>query len=203
MFVLLVFVAASGAQAQALYTEGKDYKKITEQPTSSGDKIEVLEFFWYGCPHCYQFEPYIRKWKKSKPDNVEFMRVPAVFSPTWKVHARMYYALQLLGVGEKLHPIIFDAMHKKKLKLKTENEVINFLATQGVDKKEFKEVYGSFSVDQMVRKANKLSSGVGLSGVPTIGVNGKYVITGPMAQSYENLIKILDYLITIESAAAK
>jgi len=204
IFVMLISTSVSGVvQAQALFTEGKDYKKITEQPTDSGDKIEILEFFWYGCPHCYQFEPRIQSWKKTKPKNVVFKRVPAVFRPIWKIHARMYYALQVLGVGEKLHTVIFDAMHKEKLKLDKEEDVVNFLAKHGVDKKEFKEVYSSFSIDQMVRKANKQSKAYGLSGVPTIGVNGKYVITGPMAVSYENLIKIMDYLILKESAAAK
>ena len=102
------------------FTEGTHYEKFPQaRVTDTEDKIEVLEFFWYGCPHCYSFEPFIQSWKKTKPANVEFVRVPAVFRPDWEVQARTYYALSSMGVIEDLHIKIFDAMNKEKKRLNT------------------------------------------------------------------------------------
>ncbi len=196
--ILFLFSAASFAQAEN-YVAGVDYKKIDQQMTESGDKIEVLEFFWYGCPHCYHFEPNLNAWKKSKPANVSFIRVPAVFRPDWKVQARAYYALEIMGVIENIHGKIFDAIHKKKKRLNTLDSLADFVAKHGVDKARFIEEYNSFAVDGKVRKAVKKIKAYKIEGVPTVAVNGKYTISGRLAGSYENMIKILDHLIEKES----
>jgi thiol:disulfide interchange protein DsbA len=190
----------SSALSQAAgYTEGVDYKKIPQQSTDSGDNIEVLEFFLYGCPHCYTFEPYINAWKKTKPANVELVRVPAIFRPDWEVQARTYYALSNMGVIEDLHEKIFSAIHKGKKRLNTKELLTDFVVKNGVDRKKFDEEYSSFSVDSMVRKAKKKQTAYKLQGVPAIAVNGKYLTSGSMSGSYENLVKILDYLVKKES----
>lgn len=181
------------------FKEGKDYKAITAQTTDSGDKIEVLEFFWYGCPHCYSFEPNIIAWKKSKPANVEFIRVPAVFRPDWEIQARAYYALENMGVVEDVHGKIFKAIHKDKKRLNKKKQIVDFLVENGVNREKLLAEYSSFSVDGKVRKAKKLLKPYQIEGVPTVAVNGKYITSGSMAGSYDNLIKILDYLIKQES----
>ena len=117
ILVFMMLMAASALLQAADYKEGVHYKKLSEQQPESSDRVEVLEFFWYGCPHCYTFEPYVNAWKKSKPDNVDFARVPAIFRPDWEVQARAYYALSNMGIIEDMHPKIFEALHKKKKRL--------------------------------------------------------------------------------------
>ncbi len=198
LIFLLLMMSSVMVQA-AGYTEGVNYKKVVPQPTDTGSKIEVLEFFWYGCPHCYSFEPYIKAWKKTKPANVEFVRIPAVFRPDWEVQARTYYALSNMGVIEDLHGKIFAAIHKDKQRLNKKESLTDFVVKNGVDRKKFEAEYNSFSVDSMVRKAKKKQTAYKIQGVPSVAVNGKYLTSGSMSGSYENLIKIMDYLIEKES----
>ena len=195
---LLLFINSAALQA-AEYTEGVHYKKVTPVSTDAGDKIEVLEFFWYGCPHCYSFEPYINAWKKTKPANVEFVRVPAIFRPDWEVQARTYYALSNMGVVEDIHGKIFTAMHKDKKRLDKKELLTDFVVENGVDRKKFEEEYNSFAVDNMVRKAKKKQTAYKIEGVPSIAVNCKYLTSGSMSGSYDNMVKILDYLVKKES----
>ncbi len=197
--IFLLLMMSSVVSQAADFTEGVNYKKIAPQPTDTGDRIEVLEFFWYGCPHCYSFEPYIKAWKKTKPANVEFVRVPAVFRPDWEVQARTYYALSNMGVIEDLHGKIFTAIHKDKKRLNKKELITDFVVQNGVDRKKFEAEYNSFSVDSMVRKAKKKQTAYKIQGVPTIAVNGKYMTSGSMSGSYENMIKIVDYLVAKES----
>lgn len=198
--VLITMLFAPMAVAQAAqYEAGKHYKLVTPVATDTGDKIEVLEFFWYGCPHCYSFEPYITAWKKTKPDNVEFVRVPAVFRPDWEVQARSYYALQNLGELEKVHLKIFETIHKERKRLFTKEQMVDFVVANGVDKDKFLQQYDSFAVESMVRKAKKKQKAYRVTGVPMIAINGKYTSSGSMAKSYDNLLKIMDHLIAKES----
>ena len=196
MFLLIVNTSLLHA---AGFDEGKHYKKVAPQTTGSGEKIEVLEFFWYGCPHCYSFEPYISAWKKTKPANVEFVQVPAIFRPDWEVQARAYYALSNMGHIEDIHEKIFSAMHKDKKRLNKLELLADFVEKYGVDRQKFMAEANSFAVDNMVRKAKKKQTGYKIQGVPSIAVNGKYLTSGSMSGSYDNLIKIMDYLIDKES----
>ncbi|HHJ36232.1 MAG TPA: thiol:disulfide interchange protein DsbA/DsbL [Gammaproteobacteria bacterium] len=197
IFTLLI-ISPMVLQA-AGFKEGVDYKVIAAQATDSGDKIEVQEFFWYGCPHCFAFEPTIAAWNKSKPANVEFIRVPAIFRPDWEVQARAYYALKNMGLIEDMHGKIFTAIHKDKNRLNKKQLIVDFLEKNGVDKEKFLAEYSSFSVDGMVRKAKRKLKPYQIQGVPTVAVNGKYITSGSMAGSYERMIKIINYLIEKES----
>jgi len=197
--IFLLLMVSSVVLHAADFTEGVNYKKVVPQPTDTGNKIEVLEFFWYGCPHCYAFEPYIKAWKKTKPANVEFVRIPAVFRPDWEVQARAYYALSNMGIIEELHGKIFAAIHKDRKHLNTKQLLTDFVVKNGVDRKKFEAEYNSFSVDSMVRKAKKKQTAYKIQGVPSVAVNGKYLTSGSMSGSYENLIKIIDYLVKEES----
>ncbi len=199
-FMMFVFLMSSSVLVQAAgYVEGVDYKKLDTPSTGSGDRVEVLEFFWYGCPHCYSFEPNINAWKKKKPANADFARAPAVFRPDWEVQARVYYALENMGVIEENHGKIFTEIHKNKKRLNTKESLVDFLVKAGVDRKKLLEEYDSFAVDGMVRKAKKKQKAYRIQGVPSIIVDGQYLVSGSMAGSYENMIKIIDYLIVKES----
>ncbi len=169
------------------------------QPTQNPDKIEVIEFFWYGCPHCYTFEPLLEKWVKSLPENVEFIRQPAVFNETWGKHAKAYYTAEVLGVVDKIHADFFDAVQNKKDKLETEEQLAKFFVAHGVNETEFHEAYNSFLVDAKMRQAPIMASRYGITGVPVIIVNGKYKTNGPLAGSHEKMIEIMNQLIQQES----
>jgi len=189
---------AMPVQAQS-YSEGKNYTRLAqEQTTQSGKNIEVLEFFWYGCPHCYQFEPTIAKWKKNKPANVHFIRVPAPLNPSWMPHTKAFYALEIMGKGEQYHQALFNAMHVERKKLYDMASITQFLASQGVDEKAFTSNVNSFAVEMRARQAMKLSKSYQLSGVPMMAVNGKYTISAQQAGGYKQLIEITNHLINKE-----
>ena len=197
--IITLMFALTGISCAAEYQEGKHYKRIDTQKTANPENVEVLEFFWYGCPHCYQFEPHIKQWKKGKPENVDFYRVPATFRPLWTLHARAYYALEMMGKLEQVHPYMFTEIHNNKNMLDSVDSLAKFVSKHGVDRSEFIDTMNSFSVENNLRKATKKVSSYKLSGVPTIAVNGKYLVSGSMAGSYENMIKIMQYLVEKES----
>jgi protein dithiol oxidoreductase (disulfide-forming) len=195
LLLLLPFTAQS-----ANYQEGKSYTKLAQPvATKTGDKIEVLEFFWYGCPHCFSFEPALKKWKKTLPANVVFTRVPSPLNPRWMVHTKTYYALQTMGEGDKHHEDIFAAMHIKKLKLNNKQAIAKFLSTLGVDEKTFLATFDSFAVEMRAKQAMQLGQQYQVNGVPMLTVNGKYTISGSQAGSYAGMVNVTDHLIKIES----
>jgi len=200
LLIFLFLISSSVTLHAAEFKEGVHYQKLANpQPTENPGKVEVLEFFWYGCPHCYTFEPYIKSWKKTIPENVAFLRAPAIFRPDWEIQARAYYALKSMGVIEDLHSKIFDAIHKDKKHLNTLDAISDFVEAEGVDRAKFLEEYKSFAVDGLVRKTKKNQALFKIEGVPSVIVNGKYLTSGSMSGDYDNLIKIVDYLIALES----
>ncbi|RDH82665.1 MAG: hypothetical protein DIZ80_10320 [endosymbiont of Galathealinum brachiosum] len=195
----LLFLLPALTQAQN-YEEGKSYSKLAKPVvTQSGDKIEILEFFWYGCPHCFSFEPTLKKWRKDLPANVTFTRVPAPLNKSWMPHTKTYYALQIMGEDEKHHEAIFSEMHVKKQKLRNKEDIADFLATRGVDKKTFLSTFSSFAVEMRANQANQLGIQYRVNGVPMLTVNGKYTVSGSQAGSYIGMVKISDHLINKES----
>ena len=194
---LLFFSLSTISQAEPL-----GYETLSPaQPTQNQDKIEIIEFFWYGCPHCYSLEPSIQKWLKTKPDNVQFIRQPAVFSSLWGKHAKAYFVAEALGVTEKVHADFFDAIQNKKQKLTSEDQLAKFFVEHGVDETEFRSTFNSFLIDAKLRQAQAMAPRYGITGVPAIIINGKYKTNGPLAKSHENMIKIMDQLIQQESQA--
>lgn len=180
--------------------EPQGYEEITPaQPTQNPDKVEVIEFFWYGCPHCYSFEPTLAKWLKNKPDNVEFIRQPAVFSKLWGDHARAYFTAEALGVVDKVHADFFDAIQNKRQALRSEDELAEFFVEHGVDEQDFRDAYNSFLVDAKLRQAQSMPARYGVTGVPAIIINGKYKTNGPLAKSQDNMIEVMNELIARES----
>ena len=182
------------------YEEGIEYKKLAQPVnTQTGENIEIMEFFWYGCPHCFSFEPTLKKWKKTLPANVKFVRMPAPLNPRWMVHTKTYYTLQTMGEDEKHHEAIFQAMHIQKKRLASKEAVANFLASRGVDKKAFLANFDSFAVEMRARQALQLGQEYKVTGVPMLAVNGKYTISAADAGGYEGMTKVADYLIKKES----
>ena len=204
LFALSLAVATSFNLAQAATETTVGYELVTPaQPTHDVNKVEVIEFFWYGCPHCFDFEPTLAKWVKTLPKNVEFIRQPAVFSEMWGKHAKAYYVAEALGVVDKIHADFFDTIQVKKEHLETEEQLAKFFAAHGVSEADFKATFNSFLVDTKVRQAGALAAKYGITGVPAIIINGKYKTSGPLAGSHEKMIEVMNQLIAQESAAKK
>jgi thiol:disulfide interchange protein DsbA len=175
----------------------------TPQPTQNPDKVEVIEFFWYGCPHCYDFEPILESWVKKLPANVDFIRQPAAFSDLWAKHAKAFYVAQALGVLDQVHADLFDALQNKHQKLESEEQLAAFFTAHGVKEADFHEAYSSFLVDTKVRQAAVTPARYGVTGVPVLIVNGKYKVDGKSAGSHEKMIEVVNQLIKKEAAAKK
>ncbi len=182
------------------FDEGIEYIPINPPvATRSGDKVEVVELFWYGCPHCFHFEPSWEKWIAGKPDNVAVVRVPAIFRDSWIPGARAFYTAQFLGVLDKTHKAIFEAIHVKKQKFRNAGDFAKIFAKFGVAEKDFLDTYNSFAVDAKVRRAKDLTGRYQIDGVPTLVVNGKFRTTGSIANGHDGMLKVLDYLVRKES----
>lgn len=182
------------------FVEGVDYELIEPaQPTSTGDKIEVVEMFWYGCPHCFHFEPNIKKWLETKPENVEFVRIPAIFNPRWALLARAYYTAEILEISERIHEPLFNAIHLKKRRFNKDRDVERFFVEQGVDRSTFKQAFNSFSVDWLVRRAYMLTERYGIQGVPAMVINGKYRSASGFYGGNDRLIEMVNHLIAEEA----
>ncbi len=205
LLALLLTLAALSAHAADEIYEGFQYARLetpVETAPSAAGKVEVVELFWYGCGHCYTFEPHLQAWLKRKPEHVEFIRVPAIFnSNQWRLHARAYYTAEVLGIVEKIHAPMFDALHQQKRLLNTEQQLAAFFAGFGIEEKKFLDTFKSFAVDVKVNRAERLTQRYGISGVPSMVVAGKYRTDGPMAQSYQGLLDVVDHLVAKERAA--
>jgi thiol:disulfide interchange protein DsbA len=199
LFCLPLWACAEEATS---YVEGTDYAVVVP-PLAGGTegKVKVVELFWYGCPHCFQFDPTLHAWLQRKPANVEFERIPAIFNnPTWELHARAFYTADVMGVLDKMHDALFDAIHVKKQRLNSKEELRAFFVSRGVNGGEFDATFDSFAVSGLVREAAVLTKQYNIDGVPAMAVQGKYWVGGRMAGSYENLIRIVDYLVAKESS---
>ena len=200
LFLPFFMVATACAEP---YKEGEQYKALAQpQATASADKIEVVELFWYGCPHCYYLEPVIGNWLKNKPDDVEFVRMPAIVGPPWELLAKAYYTAEFLGVMDTMHYALFDAIHKDKKKVVNEAAVQAIFEAQGVSSEEFRNTFNSFAVAVKVNNAKMMTKRYAISGVPTIIINGKYNTSGSLAGSNENILKVVDYLVEQERQSA-
>lgn len=186
--------------------EGIEYQLVNPPvKTSNPDKIEVVEMFWYGCPHCYRFEPEFEKWKKNAPANVEVIRIPAIFAnrAEWEASARAFYTAELLGVLDKIHKPMFDAIHKNRQHLFTKESLADFFEKQGVNKADFNQTFDSFGVQMKVSRARDLTQRYGITGVPTIVVNGRYQTHGSLTNGQAGMLKVVDFLVAKESKAKK
>jgi len=181
-------------------TANTGYEVIaTPQTTQSADdKIEVVEVFWYGCPHCYALEPKLEAWLEDKPEDVEFRRMPGVLGKHWIAHAKAFFVAQRLGILDQIHRPLFNAIHNKRQEIMTAGQLRDFFANYGVDKDTFEKLYNSDAVDKEMKAAFMAGKAYGLTAVPAIIVNGKYRTSPSLAGSYENTLVVVDRLIEKE-----
>jgi protein dithiol oxidoreductase (disulfide-forming) len=167
------------------------------QPVESKGKIEVIEFFWYGCPHCYNLEPYIEAWLKKMPSDVEFRRVPAVFNPRWGHDAAIYYTLEAMGLLDKLHRPLFDAIHKSNLRTDNEAALGEWLQKNGVEPKKFMDTLKSFGVQSKTRRAVQQTLAYKIDGTPAMAVAGRYTVSAEQGRTQQGMLQVVDGLVAM------
>ena len=166
------------------------------QPVSvEGNKIEVIEFFWYGCPHCHNLEPVLETWLKKLPPDVQFRRVPAVFNPRWEHDAEIFYTFDALGVLDKVHQRFFEAIHKDGLRTDNPEALAQWLQRNGVDPKKFNETMKSFTVKSRTGRAKQMSVSYNIDGTPAMAVQGKYTVSAEQGGSREGMLQTVSYLV--------
>ncbi|HEX9687262.1 MAG TPA: thiol:disulfide interchange protein DsbA/DsbL [Burkholderiales bacterium] len=207
---IIALTLSGGAAAQL--TPGKDYQLINPaQPTASGAKVEVIEFFYYGCPGCNSLQSPLGAWLKKKPADVEFRRAPVVFQDGWLPLTTAYYAFDAMGLVDKLHHEVFRAIHERRTLeikglLRDQKPLFDWVEKQGVDRKKFVDVYNSFGVRSRTNRSIELPGHYHVTSTPSLVVDGRYLTTPAMVGSYDGFFRVLDQVIAMarkERAAKK
>jgi len=174
----LSFASIGAIAAPNAPVEGVEYQRLTQpQPTDTGKKVEVLEFFWYNCPHCHAFEPHLAEWAKKQGDRIVLKRIPVGFRESFAPQQKLYFTLEAMNRLD-LHRVGFDAIHQRRMKLNTEPEIMAFIEKQPIDQKKFAETFSSFSVQSRVARVRQLQEAFKIDGVPTVAIDGQY-LTSP------------------------
>ena len=192
----LTLPLSMNAQAQRAFTAGKDFIKL-DKPVATdapAGKVEVIEFFWYSCPHCNAFEPAFEAWVKKVPANLVVRRIPVAFNASFVPQQKLYFALEAMNLLPKLHTTVFRAVHVERKPLNKDDAIFEWIGQQGVDVAKFKEAYNSFNTANMLRKATQLQDSYRVEGVPSMGVGGKYYTDGTLAGSMQNVLQVVEYL---------
>ncbi len=176
---------------------GKEYLPLPKNAPveAPAGRIEVVEFFWYNCPHCNSFEPALEAWIKRAPKDVAVRRVPVAFRSDFQPQQRLYYTLEAMGLLERLHAKVFYAIHMERKRLERPETIIDWVAAQGVDKAKFSEHFNSFSVASKATRASQLTTAYNVEGVPAMGVAGRFYTDGTMAKGMEHVLQVVDYLV--------
>jgi len=191
-------LAPAVAQAQGGPVEGKHYVRLSVPVpvTAPPGKLELVDFFWYGCPHCAAFEPELDAWAKRLPDDVVFSRVPVAFrAEPFTTHQRIFYALEALGLVEALHRKVFYAIHVDRQALDKPAEITAFMAKNGVDVAKFNEAFASFTTQAKIKRAKLLVDGYKIDGVPAIGIHGRYYTAGSLAGGNDRMLAVADFVL--------
>lgn len=196
----IVVAQANPEPASGRFQLGTHYQRFpsAQGTSSSPDQIEVAEVFWYGCPHCYTFDPYLENWRRNLPEDVNFVRIPAVWSAQLQVHARAFYTARALNVIDELHTAFFREIHINGNYLLSQEALADFFESHGVSADDFNAAYESFSVNSFMNRAEDLSRRYRIASVPTVIINGKYTTDAGMAGSYEDLMELIDVLVEME-----
>ncbi|MCR9105404.1 MAG: thiol:disulfide interchange protein DsbA/DsbL [Gammaproteobacteria bacterium] len=201
--LMLAALSCSAQEEAPTFTAGKHYDVIADQVARTADrnKIEVAEFFWYGCGHCYTFEPMLAAWKKTLAEDVAFRPIPAIWNPVMELHAKAYYTAEALGVFDSVHPALFEAMNAERKRLGSVDEIAAIFVAQGVAREDFDKAFNSFGVSSQVRQADAAAKSAGISGTPSMMVEGKYLLSGRKAGGQAEMLQIADFLVAQERAA--
>lgn len=194
---VLAFASGLSNAAQPGIRAGNDYEEIPPQPVATGQKIEVVEFFWYGCPHCYQLQQPLEAWLKRKPEDVELRRIPAVFRPSWLAHARVFYALESIGELGRLHQAVYRALHVEKEDLGSVESSTDWAVKHGIDRARWASAYNSPETSKKVEQARSATRDYAIKGTPSLVVDGRYLTSSSMADSYQGVIVIMDELVRL------
>ena len=202
LFVFSIYGVFSHAQIER-FIAGTHYQEIANPVnTKDSSKVEVIEAFWYGCSHCFRFEPLIADWEENKPDDVDFVRFPALWNGLMKVHAQVYYAAEALDSVSVLHEHIFNAINVERNMLQNEDQIAELFAQHGVSQSDFDSAFNSFSVRTKVNQAEKRMSDYGIRSTPNMIVNGKYLVaTGENVRTQQEMLEIVDFLVEKERSA--
>ena len=204
LLAVVLAAVALPAAAQIQLEEGKQFIRLKNpQPTETGAKIEVIEFFSYGCPHCAHLEPELQRWLKNVPPDVQFRRVPVMFQPAWELLARDYYTLDGLGVEQKLSPDMFKAIHEQNINLSKANVFFEWAGKQGLDPKKVEEMYNSFSIVSKVNRAKQLAAAYKVEAVPFVIVDGKFATGSDKIGGHPNMPAAIDSLVARARAERK
>src|SRR3954462_4080731 len=200
--VVAALMLACAAAAQAQPVSGRDYSELSPQrPISTGERIEVIEFFYYGCPICYEAQPHIAKWLSRSGPGIAMLRVPAVFTESSESFARTFYTLGAMNQIARLHWPVYDNHHFDGKQLNEEKNITEWVAANGVDRGRFAELWKSDAVKAQVESAKKALESYGIKGVPSFVVDGKYVTSAKMAGSVRDMVRVVEYL--VERAATE
>lgn len=197
----LCFVVPAWA---ADFQAGRDYTVLNQAvPTHDFDRVEVTEMFSYYCPHCAEFEPTLAAWRDKLPADVEMREIPVVFWKAWLPAARGFYVAKLLGKQKASHEAMFKAIHEQHQRMRTPEELADFYANYGIDKSEFIKQYGSFAVDMKMKEAESKAQAYQIQSVPSMVVNGKYLVTIEKAKNFKRMLQVVDALIAQERQKLK
>lgn len=185
------------AWAQKKPEDGSDYKTLDKRAATEAPagKVEVVEFFWYSCPHCHAFEPKLVAWSKKLPPDVVLRRVPIAFRDDFVPQQRLYYALEAMGKVEELHPKVFHAIHNERKPTNREDAILEFAQQNGLDRAKFQDLYNSFAISTKARRAKQLQDQYEVDGVPALGVAGRYYTDATLAGGMDNALRVVEYLV--------
>ena len=201
--VMMSWMSAAIQAQPALYVAGTHFEELPAAVrTNDPDKIEVLEVFWYGCGHCFRFQPLVDDWAHNAPDDVDYLRFPAIWNELMKVHARAYYTAESLNVVDKVHGPIFDAINLQNNRLQNERQLATLFASHGVSEEDFTRAFNSFPVNTKVNQAEQRMSEYQIRSTPNVIVNGKYLVTtNDAVRTQQDMLAIVDFLVARERAA--
>lgn len=194
-----LFISQAAAQPtlqQPLRAE-IDYRVISPQPVPAGSGIEVIDFFWYGCPYCNRLRPALERWVAKKPEDVTLRRVPVVLRDTWAPHARIYYTLEALGEVERLHQQVYHGYHVEELFMSRPEVMSQWAVRHGIERERWEAAYNSEEVLLKVKEASRLTQAYGINGTPSLVVNGRYLTSGNMTETLDGMIPVLDALVRL------
>lgn len=204
--ISLSLLAVSASASPANPQNGFDYRTLEQaQPTESGKKVEVVEFFWYNCPHCAAFNPMLTAWVKKQGDKIVFKQIPVAFRESFIPQQKLFYTLEAMGKTEELNPKIFQAIHVDNQRIDTDKTIVEYIEKQGIDKQKFLDLYNSFSVQTKVRRAAHLQEVFKIDGVPTLAIDGRFLTSPSIAGASMNgqpesmqqaaSLQVMDYLV--------
>lgn len=204
LLALSLSLCVTTAAHAAELTAGRDYSLVKPpQPTESGNKIEVLEFFWYGCPHCNNLQPSLQAWLKHKPADVEFKHIPAVFQDSWVPLTKAYYTIETMGLVDKLHQEMFTALHRQRLPLHNANAIFDWVATKGVDRKKFADVYNSFGINGRTQRSIELTRKYDIPGTPALVIDGRFLTAPSMTLKADRTVDYVRFFQVVDGLIAE